>query len=103
MRARLEPGRSGHRAGGKARESARKWICCASLTALAKPDGVLRPIAIGETLRMLTGKIQAKDAGEDFQAYFEPTQVGVGSKGGAEAAVHAVRQCLGRHCNTGGM
>ena len=27
---------------GKAHPSARQWICCASLTALAKPDGGLR-------------------------------------------------------------
>ncbi len=59
-------------AGGKAQESARQWICCAPLTALAKPDGGLRPIAIGETLRRLTGKIHARDAGEGFQAWFEP-------------------------------
>ena len=64
--------------------------------------GWLRPIAIGETLRRLTGKILAKEASEDFKLYFEPTQVGVGSKGGAEAAVHAVRQYLGRHSGTGG-
>ena len=67
-----------------------------------QPDGGLRPIAIGETLRRLTGKIQAKDAADDFKYYFEPTQVGVGSKGGAEAAVHAVRQYLGRHSGAGG-
>ena len=50
-------------ASGKAHPAARQWICCASLTALAKPDGGLRPIAIGETLRRLTGKTHAKEAG----------------------------------------
>ena len=34
-------------ASGKAYGAARQWICCASLTALAKPDGGLRPIATG--------------------------------------------------------
>ena len=76
-------------ASGKAHATARQWICCASLTALATPDGGLRPIAIGETLRRLTGKILAKDAAEDFKACFEPAQVGVGSRGGAEAAIRA--------------
>jgi hypothetical protein len=33
-------------ASGRAHPSARQWVCCASLTALAKPDGGLRPIAI---------------------------------------------------------
>ena len=83
-------------ASGKAHPAARQWICCASLTALGKPDGGLRPIAIGETLRRLTSKTLVKEAGEDFLSYFEPIQVGVGSKGGAEAAIHAVRQFLGR-------
>jgi hypothetical protein len=46
-------------ASGKAHAAARQWVCCASLTALAKPDGGLRPIAIGETLRRLTGKTLA--------------------------------------------
>ncbi len=46
---------------GRAHPSARQWVCCASLTALAKPDGGLRPIAIGETLRRLTGKVLAKE------------------------------------------
>ncbi len=77
-------------ASGKAHPSAREWICCASLTALSKPDGSLRPIAIGETLRRLVGKALAKDASEDFQAYFEPVQVGVGSKWG--------RGGCGAHC-----
>ena len=53
-------------ASGRAPNSARQWICCASLTALAKPDGGLRPIAIGETLRRLTGIVLSKEAGEDF-------------------------------------
>ena len=42
---------------------------------LAKPDGGLMPIAIGETLRRLTGKILARDTGEYFEFYPEPTQV----------------------------
>ena len=73
---------------------------------LRVPDGAGQArrgaIAIGETLRRLTGKILAKDAADDFKCYFEPAQVGVGSKGGAEAAIHAVRQYLGRHSGAGG-
>ena len=38
----------------------------------------------------------AKDASEDFQSFFEPSQVGVGSRGGAEAVVHTVRQYVAR-------
>ena len=90
-------------ASGKAHPSAREWICCASLTALSKPDGSLRPIAIGETLRRLVGKVLAKDASEDFQSFFEPSQVGVGSKGGAEAVVHTVRQYMARNSHKPGV
>ncbi len=84
-------------ASGKAHPSAREWICCASLTALSKLDGSLPPIAIGATLRRLVGKVLAKDASDDFLSYVEPSQVGVGSKGGAEAVVHTVRQYAARN------
>ena len=88
-------------ASGKAHPAARQWICCASLTALGKPDGGLRPIAIGETLRRLTSKTLVKEAGEDFLSYFEPIQVGVGSKTrqllpGSNSASRGTSNCLVR-------
>jgi len=81
---------------GEAAPVVRKWICGGSLTALAKPDGGLRPVAVGETLRRLVGKVLASVVSEDIKSYLEPLQVGVGTKGGCEAVVHVVRQWLGR-------
>ena len=67
------------------------WICSATLVALPKPDGSLRPIAVGEAIRRLTAKV-CLAAGEDsVREYLEPVQVGVGTKGGCEAAVHTAR------------
>ena len=82
---------------GDGSESSRVWLCGGSLAALKKPDGGLRPIAIGETWRRLVGKVLAQTIIEDVREYLEPLQVGVGTQGGAEAVVHVVRQWLGRH------
>eukprot|EP00973_Karenia_brevis_P092549 12412956-Karenia_brevis.AAC.1 len=81
---------------GEAPESVREWLCGASLAALPKPQGGLRPIAVGETWRRLISKMLMATISDDIHAYLEPLQVGVGTKGGAEAVVHVVRQWLGR-------
>ncbi|CAL8107905.1 unnamed protein product [Orchesella dallaii] len=63
----------------------------ASLIALNKKDGGLRPIAIGCTLRRLVSKLRCQVMGENLVDEFIPHQVGFKVKGGAEAVVHAVR------------
>ena len=45
------------------------------------------------------GKVLAASVIDDVRAYLELVQVGVGTKGGAEAVVHVVRQWLGRNLN----
>ena len=63
----------------------------ANLTALSKPDGGVRPIALGFTLRRLAAKL-AMFALKDFcQSEFRPNQLGVGTPKGTEAAVHSLR------------
>ena len=42
---------------GEVPESIRPYVCGASIMALRKPNGSLRPIAIGETIRRLTSKV----------------------------------------------
>ena len=69
----------------------------AGLVALPKPQGGVRPIAVGEILRRLTGKCLMTQVREDAQAFFWPAQVGVAVKGGAERAVHAVRAWTQQH------
>jgi Reverse transcriptase (RNA-dependent DNA polymerase) len=66
----------------------------ASLTALMKLGGGIRPIACGLTLRRLAAKVAVKKLEAIFRDTLLPHQVGVGVKGGAEAAVLAVRTHL---------
>lgn len=69
----------------------------ANLCALGKKDGGVRPIAIGSTYRRLTSKVCCRYIVQDLEPKFKPTQLGFGSKGGCEAAVHACRTFL---CNS---
>ena len=71
------------------------------LTPLRKdaPPGVLkvRPIAVGETLCRLVGKVLARHSStkEQCDAMFSPSQVGVGCRDGATAVALAVRILAG--------
>ena len=59
------------------------------LVALSKPDGGVRPIAIGETLRRLLGKIIVGKVASDARQDLEPIQVGVGTPNGGVAVYHS--------------
>lgn len=63
----------------------------ANLIALSKKDASVRPIAVGSTFRRLAAKICVRLTRSKLQNLFEPIQVGFGTRGGCEAAVHAVR------------
>ena len=65
----------------------------AKLIALKKPDGGLRPIAVGNTFRRLSAKCIGYHIFESRQARYGNRQVGVGTKRGAELASHVFR-CL---------
>ncbi|KAJ0170830.1 hypothetical protein K1T71_013602 [Dendrolimus kikuchii] len=66
----------------------------ANLCALKKKDGGIRPIAVGTVYRRLAAKCCCKKKAEDLKLYFQPNQLGFGSRGGCEAAVHALRTFL---------
>ena len=72
-------------------------LCGATLLASKKKDGGLRPIAIGETLRQLVSKCLAFSVRHLAASTLLPLQVGVGTKGGAEAAVHAINLIQNDH------
>ena len=78
----------------------RPYLFGGNLIALSKKDGGLRPIAIGSVWRRLAAKCASSFAGAKLQDYLKPRQVGVGVKGGAEAAIHATRLFL-RHAGDG--
>ena len=69
----------------------------AALVALPKPGGGVRPIAVGEILRRLTGKCLMGLVRQDARSFFWPAQVGVAVPGGAEKAIHTVRAWVRRH------
>ena len=54
----------------------------------------MRPIAVGLTLRRLVAKAAAKDATPRCTTILTPIQLGVGTRGGSEALVHAARRYL---------
>ena len=63
----------------------------ARLVPIGKPDGGVRPIAVGELVRRLAGKmILCRYQGETIPRLL-PTQLGVGVPGGAEFLIHRAR------------
>ena len=80
---------------GKLDSRVAPWFCGAPLTALIKPGGGFRPIAVGETLRCLVSKVCCFAIRPALPDTFLPFgQVGVGVSGGLEAAVHSLRTIL---------
>ena len=75
-------------------KSVRQYLFGASLTALSKPGGGIRPIAVGVLWRRLVGKVAVKYVSDRATAILGHTQLGFGIKGGAEAAAHAARRII---------
>ena len=64
------------------------------LIALQKKDGGIRPIAVGYMLRCLTAKCANSCVTKRRSEELQPTQIGVGVLGGAEAVVYATRRLM---------
>ena len=64
------------------------------LIALAKRSGGIQPIVVGMTLRRLVSKCASSFGMSRLVPYFSPQQLGVGTPGGCEAAIHAARRYL---------
>ncbi len=81
---------------GRAHPYFARWLCGAPLLALIKPnDNGFRPIAVGETLRRLASKLCCLIVKSKLPDVLIPFgQVGVGIKGGLEAAIHMSRALL---------
>lgn len=78
-------------------DSVRDTLYSSWLVAASKPGGGLRPIAVGSTLRRLTAKILLARVRGSAAAYLSPRQLGFGTRGGSEIAVHAARTFLAEH------
>jgi hypothetical protein len=64
----------------------------ASLTALKKKTGGIRPIAVRFVWRRLASKMVVARVTPNLERMFSPHQLGVGGRGGAEAGAHAARR-----------
>ena len=79
---------------GKVPDPVLPFFFGANLTALSKSDGGVRPIACGNTLRRLAGKLCMSKLSESTSQVFRPHQMGVGVQCGAEAAAHSCRRYI---------
>ena len=79
---------------GEVPEATRQRLYGATLMPLSKKDGGIRPIAVGNTIRRLVGKVVSRRVTDLMGQHLRPRQLGFGTKGGAEAAVHATRGFL---------
>ena len=76
---------------GRAPDFVAPVLAGAGLVALPKPKGGVRPIAVGEILRRLTGKCLMTTVRDEARSYFYPAQLGVAVPGGVEQAIHTAR------------
>ena len=72
----------------------RSFFFGATLIAVEKKVGGIRPIAVGGTLRRLVAKVAGAKVMAEMGALLAPRQLGYGMKGGCEAAVHSARLYL---------
>ena len=79
---------------GNAPLSVRPILFGATLIALHKKEGGIRPIAISLILRRLAAKIGGFRVVQSFSSALAPLQLGYGVPSGCEAAAHAARQYL---------
>ena len=79
---------------GKVPEEALQLFYGATLMALSKIDGGVRPIAIGLTIRRLATKIIMAKLQSFCETTFHPTQLGVCTARGCEIAVHTLRKWI---------
>lgn len=70
------------------------FYSAASMIALSKADGGVRPIAVGGYWRRLCSKLLLASVKQDALAYLQPLQVGVGTSGGCEGIIHALNSLV---------
>lgn len=88
---------------GKVQSDFIKIMYGASLCALDKKEGGVRPIAVGNTFRRLTSKLASASVRSKMAKRFTPRQVGFGIKGGCEAAAYATRTFIRKNAHKGSL
>jgi len=79
---------------GKTPLSVRGALFGATLLAISKKQGGIRPIAVGYVWRRLAAKVACSHVKDASASLLAPRQLGFGVSGGAEAAVRAARRFL---------
>ncbi|XP_029654080.1 uncharacterized protein LOC115227355 [Octopus sinensis] len=72
-------------------ELVRHFFFSAKLIALEKKGGGVRPIAVGSVFRRLASKMACRAVIPTLTPLMCPIQLGVGTPGGCEAAIHGIR------------
>ncbi|KAL1446882.1 hypothetical protein WDU94_010923, partial [Cyamophila willieti] len=85
---------------GKVNSLTCSYFYGASLCALLKRGGGLRPIAIGSTFRRLVSKVSCSYVKHSLSQYFLPNQYGFGVPQGCETIIHSIRSFLNKNLQT---
>jgi hypothetical protein len=83
-----------HILAGKIPEDILPFLYGASLVALEKKDGGVRPIAIGCTIRRIVGKVACRAVSDELGNVLRPHQLGFATPCGTEAIVHTFRRVI---------
>ncbi|CAI5954832.1 unnamed protein product [Closterium sp. NIES-64] len=84
--------------GGTGPERARPWLAASNLVELSKPNGDVRPVAIGEVLPRILARALCISLRPAMVSYFLPcNQLGAGTRFGAEILTHSFRSALATH------
>ncbi|CAI5992904.1 unnamed protein product [Closterium sp. NIES-65] len=83
---------------GQVPERARPWLAASNLVGLSKPNGDVRPVAIGEVLPPILARALCISLRPAMVSYFLPcNQLGAGTRVGAEILTHSFRSALATH------
>ena len=85
---------------GDVSDYAVKLLFSSNLTALKKKDGGIRPVSVGNVFRRLAAKVGCYAVSRAVSHELLPIQLGVSVKGGAEAAVSAVRTFITKNIDS---
>ena len=81
-------------ASGRAPKKISPFLCGANLIATKTKSGGIRPIAVGEFLRRLVAKCASRLIASSANSIVSPLQLGVATKGGCEAVLHAANHLI---------
>ncbi|CAI5477839.1 unnamed protein product [Closterium sp. Yama58-4] len=83
---------------GEVAERVRPWLTASNPVGLSKPNGDVRPVAIGEVLPRILSRAICIVLRPKMMSHFAPcNQFGFGSRSGVEVLAHAFRSAISTH------